>query len=562
MTSLRVRQIRSKLRDLFESHLDLRDLGSADKDRETKVLTRCLAAFAIYNLTGCSEEEAAKAVWDGSDDNGIDAACHDASESRVILVQAKWIHAGAGEPEAKDIAVFANGIKDLVEQDFENFGSRLQPKLPGIGQALLTPGTTVHIVLISTGASSVARHGEAALDRILSELNGGMGESPIATKEIMGLAEIYPALASGPTNEKIVVDANILDWSYVAQPFAAYFGVIDGAQLKSWWLRYGKRLVAMNIRHALGATDVNNQIRQTAATNPDHFWYFNNGITLIAEEAPRAPATSASRASGYFQLRGASIVNGAQTASTLARIDNDEALGRVRVPIRVILLEGTPQDFGSEVTRTNNLQNRIEARDFVAQDSEQHRLQLEMGMEDVEYQYVRSEDFVASATSCDLIELTTALACASGDPSYAVAIKTGIGRFFADLTKAPYKAIYNHNLSGARAFNSILIQREKDNWIEAKRSAATKRSGIPWGVLIHGNRILSAGVFKRIGAGPLTSSISEFKGQLSTMNLEMACLDVYERMVSTLERDYPSKFLAVLFKNPSISKDVFDKVNP
>ena len=251
MTSLRVRQIRRKLRDLFEAHLDLRDLGDTDKDRETKILTRCLAAFAIYHLTGCEEEEAAKAVWDGSDDNGIDAAYHDASEFRVILTQAKWIHAGAGEPEAKDIAVFANGIKDLVEQEFENFGSRLQPKLPGIGQALLTPGTTVHIVLISTGASSVARHGETALDRIINELNGATGENPIATKEIIGIAEIYPALASGPTSEKIVVDANILDWSDVAQPFAAYFGVIDGAQLKSWWLRYGKRLVAMNIRHAL-----------------------------------------------------------------------------------------------------------------------------------------------------------------------------------------------------------------------------------------------------------------------------------------------------------------------
>lgn len=66
---------------------------------------------------------------------------------------------------------------------------------------------------------------------------------------------------------------------------------------------------------------------------------------------------------------------------------------------------------------------------------------MEMGMEDVEYQFVRSEDFVTSATSCDLIEVTTALACASGDSSHAVAVKTGIGRFFADLTKAPYKAI-------------------------------------------------------------------------------------------------------------------------
>jgi hypothetical protein len=164
MTSLRVRQIRSKLLDLFKSHLDLRDVGERDKDGETKILTRCLAAFGVYNLTGCSEEEAGKAVWDGSDHDGIDAAYYDVSESRVVLVQSKWIHAGTGEPEAKDIAVFANGIRDLVEQDFDNFGSRLQVRLRDIGQALLTPGTTVHIVLISTGTSSIAKHGEAALE--------------------------------------------------------------------------------------------------------------------------------------------------------------------------------------------------------------------------------------------------------------------------------------------------------------------------------------------------------------------------------------------------------------
>src|ERR1700677_3688319 len=122
MTSLRVRQIRKKLSDLFESHLDLTDIGESDKDRETKVLTRCLAAFAIYSVTGGGEEDAGQAVWDGSDDNGIDAAYYDISEARVVLVQSKWIHAGAGEPEAKDIAVFANGIKDLVEQEPGNFG--------------------------------------------------------------------------------------------------------------------------------------------------------------------------------------------------------------------------------------------------------------------------------------------------------------------------------------------------------------------------------------------------------------------------------------------------------
>jgi dephospho-CoA kinase len=60
--------------------------------------------------------------------------------------------------------------------------------------------------------------------------------------------------------------------------------------------------------------------------------------------------------------------------SSLARVDDDSALGNVRVPIRVILLDTAPAGFGDDVTRTNNLQNRVELRDFVAQDPEQKRI--------------------------------------------------------------------------------------------------------------------------------------------------------------------------------------------
>lgn len=561
MTTLRVKQIKSKLLELFEKHLDLSDIGSADKDRETKILTRCLAAFAIYNLVGCSESEAAQAVWDGADDNGIDAAYYDASESRVVVVQSKWIHAGSGEPEAKDIAVFANGVKDLVEQENANFHARLQSKLADIGQAVMSPGTTVHIVLVSTGSSEIARHGTAALDRVINELNGTDQDEPLATKEIIGLAQVYPALATMTSQDKISVDANLLDWSYISQPYAAYFGVVDGLQLKEWWSVHGKRLVAKNIRHALGATEVNNQIRHTATNSPENFWYFNNGITLIADEAPRAPASAASRSSGNFQLRGASIVNGAQTVSTLGRVENDEALGRVRVPIRVVLLKGAPPDFGGEVTRTNNLQNRIEARDFVAQDPEQSRLQMEMGMEGVEYQFLRSEDFVSSPTSCDLIEVTTALACASGDSSHAVAVKTGIGRFFNDLSRAPYKAIFNPSISGARAFNTTLVQRAIDEWIDAKKRSITKKSGFSWGVLVHGNRILAASAFKKLNTQGLSSPISDFRTVLPSLSIGDICEEVYAKMVDVLDQRYPGKFLAVLFKSPAMSKDVFESAS-
>ena len=83
-----------------------------------------------------------------------------------------------------------------------------------------------------------------------------------------------------------------------------------------------------------------------------------------------------------------------------------------------------------------------------------------MTVEGIDYQYVRSDDVTVSATSCDLVEVTIALACAVGDSTLAVQVKTGIGRFFADLNKAPYKTIFNPSTSGAVAFNATITLRE------------------------------------------------------------------------------------------------------
>jgi hypothetical protein len=187
---------------------------------------------------------------------------------------------------------------------------------------------------------------------------------------------------------------------------------------------------------------------------------------------------------------------------------------------------------------------------------------MEMNIEGVEYQFLRSEDFVAAPVSCELIEVTTALACASGDPSLAVAVKTGIGRFFSDLTRAPYKTLFNPNLSGAIAFNTTLLQREIDAWIDESKKAATKRSGFSWGVLIHGNRILAASVFKLIGTEVTSQPIGEFKKTQPSLGVSDKCEQVYNRMVEFLDEKYPGKFLAVLFKRPATSKEVFERATP
>lgn len=557
MSSLKVRQTKTKIMNLFGDHLDLSDLNPTDPQRETKVLTRCLAAFAIYLEAGCTPEEAAAAVWDGGDDNGIDAAFVDVTDQRVILVQAKWIQAGTGEPEAKDLRSFADGVKDIIEQEDEAFSKRLAAKLRIVQDATLEVGTTVKMIVVTTGKSGLAVHGTSVMNKLVSYLNGDdSGDS--ASWEIMGLEEVVNGLTQNASSSRISVDATLYDWSFFSNPHGAYFGVIDGLQLKQWWTSHGNRLVARNIRHALGSTDVNEAISHTARTEPEKFWYYNNGITLVADEAKRAPGAANARSAGNFNFTGASIVNGAQTVSTLGRVEDDASLGLVRIPIRVVLLKDAPTGFGGEVTRTNNLQNRVEARDFVAQDPEQARIQREMQIEDVDYQYLRGEPASNAPNRADLIEVTTALACASGDPVLAVLAKTAIGRFFSDLSRAPYKTIFNSSLRGARAYNAVLTQRQFDKWVEEKKEKFDQRKGQSWGLLIHGNRVLEAGVFRLIGSTALDKTIEEFRSQFNMDSVEKYAELVYEAVLVVLESEHEGRFMAVLFKGPTKSKDVLE----
>lgn len=553
MSSLRVRQVRASLSKMFGDLVDTSDLQPNDKQFDLKLATRELAAFAVLRATGCTPDEAARAITDGAHDNGIDALFHDASASEVIAVQAKWAQNGTGEPSSRDIGQFVEGVKAVVEQDLSDFRPALHGKIVEIADAMTSVGTTVKMIVISTGSSVLANPASNRLQRLIDELNGADDVDKIASFEVVGLSEVYRDLAAGAEQGSIDVDLNILDWSYVPVPVGAYFGTVDGAQLKTLWAMHGKRLVAKNIRHGLGSTEVNDAIRQTATTEPDKFWYYNNGITFVAEEARRAPANSASQKSGVFQFAAASIVNGAQTVSTLATVDDDESLGKVRVGVRVIMLKDTPEDFGGSVTRTNNLQNRIEGRDFVAQDPEQIRLQSEMAMEGIEYQYLRGDTVSSSETSCELIEVVTALACATGDASMAVIAKTAVGRFFADIRRAPYKTIFNSSLTGARAFNAVLFQREIDKLIDNRRKALERKSGSNFGVLVHRNRVLSAAIFRTFNPD-LDQIIDTFKQSLDLDSLSSTFDRLVDSFVAVVDRDYQNKFLAVLFKSPTKSK--------
>jgi len=554
MSKLHTSQIATRLKTTFGTLLN-----ADGKMVDDMFLSRALAAYAVQMATDCSAEDAAKSIWDGADDNGIDAAYYEADEARVVLVQSKWIHAGSGEPGAKEIAAFVKGAYDLIEVNASSFHTRLESRVADITKRLQEPGTTLHLIVVSTGASTLSAPATSHISRFETEVNSG-GIAPIASSSTIGGTEVYSSIASDGARGNVTLNCQMLHWHFVREPYPAYFGLVDGLTIREWWKQHGKRLLSSNIRHSLGATDVNTQIRQTADDSPEKFWYFNNGITVIAEDTSQAPASGATREAGIFTLLGASIVNGAQTVSTLGLVEDETALGKIRVSVRVILLSHAPDHFGEEVAKANNLQNRIEPRDFVAQDPQQHRLREEMAMEHIDYQYLRSDEYAPSANSCDVLEVTSALACALGKPSMAVQVKTGLGRFYLDLTKPPYTTIFNPGTTGSRAFNAAICLRAIDEWIETAKRQLPKKSGPRHGVLVHGNRMIASLAFAVRLSQHIDKTANEFKAvgpQTGPSFRElMESIVLYAEQV--LQEGYEGRHLAILFKNPSETTSVFD----
>ena len=115
----------------------------------------------------------------------------------------------------------------------------------------------------------------------------------------------------------IDLTAKMEEWNLLAEPFEAYQGRVSVAEIAEWYSLHGDRLFQQNIRKSLGLTEVNHGLVETLTQNPDHFWYYNNGITLLCGTAERHNWSRASRGPVDLQLHDASVVNGAQTVTAI-----------------------------------------------------------------------------------------------------------------------------------------------------------------------------------------------------------------------------------------------------
>jgi hypothetical protein len=151
----------------------------------------------------------------------------------------------------------------------------------------------------------------------------------------------------------------------------------------------GRRLFARNIRGFLGMkTAVNQGMIATLKNEPERFFYYNNGITIVCDEAEK----KSSGGKDILQVGNPQVINGQQTTRTLSTLPLNAA--RASVLVKVIRvprqLDGDEESFENLVSRIaagTNWQNAIKPSDLMS--NERRRIELERALRKVGYLYLR-----------------------------------------------------------------------------------------------------------------------------------------------------------------------------
>jgi hypothetical protein len=558
MSQLHVNHIKSQIESDYKDLIDLSDTSAKDKQLENFFLTRGLAAYSLQHHSQITPRTAAESIVDGSGDNGIDAIYYDAKSKYLYFVQSKWIHNGKGEPENGEVKKFISGIKDLLNFKFDRFNDKVKNKEVIIKNAICDPKTKYQIILTYTGINDLAEPSRRDFADLLQELNDA---SELVYLSNFNQKRIHSSLVISSENlEPIDLTIQLKCFGKITEPNIGFYGQVNGVEVYSWFDKYRKRLFAKNIRGVLGETDVNKEITQTLEENPEHFWFFNNGITLITDSIEKNMVGGASTDVGHFLCNNLSIVNGAQTVSSIGKFgeDNPAKLEKVYVPVRIIQLNGAEENFGQKITKANNTQNRVKNRDFVTFDLEQTRIREELLIDGIDYRISRGEYESNDKISFELVESTTALACASNDISIVVQLKREIGVLWDDLENAPYKKLFNPIVTGRFVYNCVRTQRIIEQSIKTKESLL--ESGRDKSIVIHGNRVISMLVFNTIDTKKYKESKFDFDNPKLLEVMEKKVLDIFELMKNIIDSDYDKAIIVTLFKNKKKTNDIFEKI--
>jgi hypothetical protein len=554
MGKIHIQRLKNAMDKLFTAKVDMSDYdGKPEPETRKAFLSRALAAYCLYWRVPLDATLSASRITDGFDDNGIDSAYFDRDCKTLYLAQAKWIDDGNGAVDVASCTKFLDGCRDLILARFDRFNKRLRAHEQELRDAILDADVRIVLILAHTGAQPLSTHVQDKFDDFLKENND---TASVFSTEIFNQARLYETVASGTQHNAINLEVLLHEWGHVRAPYTAYYGQVDAMSVADWWHQHQRALFARNIRDFGGSTDVNNALLATLRDQPDHFLYYNNGITVLCATIKKKPLGGASRDSGVFECEGVSVVNGAQTVGTLG-LERDALLHKSNPPkvfVRLISLEKCPTGFDKGVTRATNTQNRIGSRDFAALDRNQQRLASEMALDDKHYAYKSGDTVADESRGCSIVDATIALACAT-DVALAVQAKREIGRLWDDIDAAPYTTLFNEETTAIGIWNGVEVTRTVEKRLKTVSQSCAGRGEM---IAVHGNRLILHRVFQSEHVIGFRSQGAQLPRILSAANSEVD--HVFADLVEYIDRFFPNAYLASFFKNLERCREANDQL--
>jgi hypothetical protein len=525
MSLLHVRQIETHLRDSYSQ--DAWDLSLDDRHN----LSRLLARFAIDLSLGERARDGSSLIeiTDAPDDRGIDAIAVDPVASLVVVAQSKWRDDGSGSVDLGSVLKFLDGVRALL--DLGDPSANGDPSASGslgatkaaVRTAMQTPGGRLRMLVATTAAHDLSDEVKAPIEDLLGVLNDVGDDNQIAEFSYLGQSVLFNSLAE-PSRPAIDLELQLLDWGKTTEPVPAYYGRTGALAVAEWFKEHGSALFAENIRVVLPKSEINEGILKTLRDEPERFWYYNNGITVLARTVERSLAGAASRDAAFFKAKEASVVNGAQTVSTLGRALNSgitDELERAYVSVRCIEVAPDASDLARRITRYANTQNVVSSQDFVFLDEEQHRLVKELRLLGFEY-LLRSGEVPTLRDRDKIIDVrqaAVAMACASSLAN-AVIAKREVSRLF-DRESGPYAALFNPSVNGLLVHRAVDVVRIVDSRLD---SESQLNEGTRSGVAVHGNRVIAHVLLDRLGTNNLLDHSFGFEDATASISADAIVL--------------------------------------
>lgn len=463
----------SKFWDAFESRDDLKQYGF-----------NALLLFALQLKFGIEDIDiiAANSLTEGSDDKKADLVHIDAEEGYAVIAQtsiSKEIIDKQGkhkEAKANKASGLNTAISWLLSRSIDKVPEKLKTHAEEL-RRVISEGTIkrlyiwyVHNLFESHNVKNELETVEHTTSSVIKTHFPEYKNIKIQALEIgrNTLDEWYKAILTPIlVNNKFHIP--ITNGFEIAEgDWQAYVTAIPATWLFKLYNKYGTDLFSADVRDYLGSRgsddNINNGIKKTAKDDPEHFWVYNNGITVLVHTFKETKKDKLRK----IHIKGFSIVNGAQTTGSIGNLKKspkDDAMVQVR------FITCVNQDTLRRLVKYNNTQNKMLGPDSRSNDPIQIRLIKEFdSIPNILYSPRRGgrEDIIKrKSDNLPSVVAGQALAAFHGDPDIAYHEKT---HMWDDNTL--YSAYFNDQTTAKHILFALSLMRS----IEKKKITLWNKS--------------------------------------------------------------------------------------